>query len=105
MDDLNKLFNVATALRKRYYEEDVPNKHFKTKVLGSVINEFFIYGKFPSSFRLQFPMPVDSDTIFSALEDLFSNLSLEIQMQTNSKKWTADDMYFYATYTIKEKKT
>ena len=103
MNDLDKLWNSATALRKRYYADNVPYKDFRAKVLGYVIDSCFVYGKIPSSFKLQFPTPVNSIIILNTLEDLFSDLSMEIKIQTHDEKWTESGSVYYAVYTLKEK--
>lgn len=103
MNDLNTLCNTAIALREHYYVQGFPSKDFRAKVLGTVINKFFVYGKIPSTFDLQFPMPVSGTLIFSTLEDLFSSMSMEIRIQSNAEKLTSDGSVYYAIYTVKEK--
>lgn len=103
MNDLNKIWYSANALRERYYAENLSTKDFRAKVLGTVINKFFVYGKVPSTFDLQFPMPVSATVIFSTLEDLFSGMSMEIRIQSNAEKLTSSGSVYYAVYTVKEK--
>lgn len=103
MSDLHKLCNTAIDLRNHYYIQNFSTKDFRAKVLGTIIQKFFVYGKIPSSFDLQFPMPVNATIIFSTLEDLFSAMSMEVQIQTNSEKLTSTGSVYYAVYVVKEK--
>lgn len=102
-NNLSKFFEVVTALRSQYLEENHPNKDLKIKILSQVLADFFVYGKIPHSFRVQYPMPINGTLIIDTVKELFEALSIELKLIQVSKKFTSAGSMFYAVFTTKEK--
>jgi len=85
MCNLNDLFEAATALRKRYIEENDPHKDFKVEILSQIIAECFRAGEIPMYIELKYLATSNTDLMSAVAIDLFDLLSIKIQCKCKDK--------------------